>query len=138
MKHEQTKRAKRIEWVSLAVDVAVCSHFAGFIASMFVFLKARSLRSLTSKIFWPQPSLHMTARWLHCSSKCRGIVELPIHPQLHFQLSRIKKSISPKCVHLKPSGNMILNLPSTSRKCFIVAVSKHFFSLFRTFIRLPM
>ena len=32
--HEQTKRAKRIEWVSLVVDVAFCSHFAGFIAHL--------------------------------------------------------------------------------------------------------
>ena len=39
--HEQTKRAKRIEWVSLVVDVAVCSHFARSIASILVFLKAR-------------------------------------------------------------------------------------------------
>ena len=31
------------------MDVAVCSHFAGLIASMLVFVKARSLRSLT---FW--------------------------------------------------------------------------------------
>jgi len=38
--------AKRIVWVSLVVDEAVCSHFAGFIA--LVFIKARSLRSLTS------------------------------------------------------------------------------------------
>ena len=51
MKHERTKRAKRIEWgsVSSVVDVAVCSHFAGFIASILGFLKARSLRSLTSR-----------------------------------------------------------------------------------------
>ena len=40
-------KAKRIEWVSLVVDVAVCSHFARSIASILVFLKARSLRSLT-------------------------------------------------------------------------------------------
>jgi len=32
------ERAERIEWVSLVVDVAVCSHFAGFIASMLVFI----------------------------------------------------------------------------------------------------
>jgi len=46
------KRVKRIEWnnVSLVVDVAVCSHFAGFIASVLVFIKARSLRSLTSTL----------------------------------------------------------------------------------------
>jgi len=48
MKHEQTKRAKRIGWVSLVVGVAVCSHFAHFIAQ--VFHKARSLRSLTSSV----------------------------------------------------------------------------------------
>ena len=29
------------------MDVAVCSYFAGFIASMLVFIKAHSLRSLT-------------------------------------------------------------------------------------------
>jgi len=41
------ERVKIIEWVSLVVDVGGCSHFAGFIASMLVFLEARSLRSLT-------------------------------------------------------------------------------------------
>jgi len=41
------KRVKRIEWVSLVVEVTVCSHFAGFIESMLVFFKASSLRSLT-------------------------------------------------------------------------------------------
>jgi len=44
------KRVKRIEWISLyGVDVShyVCSHFAEFIASMLVFIKARSFRSLT-------------------------------------------------------------------------------------------
>jgi len=43
--------AKRIEWASLVVDVAICRQFAGFIlfiASILVFIKARSLRSLTS------------------------------------------------------------------------------------------
>ena len=34
-----------IGWVSLVVDVAICSNFAPFVAR--VFLKARSLRSLT-------------------------------------------------------------------------------------------
>ena len=45
MKHERTKRAKRIEWnnVSLVVDVAVCSHFARSPASMLVFLKLAHL-----------------------------------------------------------------------------------------------
>jgi len=39
-----------MEWVSLVIGCShyVCSHFAYFIASMLVFLKARSLRSLTS------------------------------------------------------------------------------------------
>jgi len=39
-KHERTKRTKRIEWnkFSSVVDVADCSYFAGFIASMIVFL----------------------------------------------------------------------------------------------------
>ena len=49
---KRVKRVKRIKWngVSLVLDVAfmpACSHFAHFIASMLVFLKARSLRSLT-------------------------------------------------------------------------------------------
>ena len=48
MKDERNERAKRIEWVSLVVDVAVCSHIEGFIAR--VFSKARSLRSLTSSV----------------------------------------------------------------------------------------
>jgi len=33
IKHERTKRAKRVEWVSL--DVAVCSHFARSITRIF-------------------------------------------------------------------------------------------------------
>ena len=44
MKHQRTKRAKTN---SLVVGVAVCSHFAGCNASILVFIKARSLRSLT-------------------------------------------------------------------------------------------
>jgi len=46
---KRTKRAKRIGWVSLVVDEAIMSvvHFARSIACMLVFLKARSLRSLT-------------------------------------------------------------------------------------------
>ena len=47
MKQEQNERVKRIEWVSLVVDLAVSSYFGGSIAR--VFLKARSFRSLTSK-----------------------------------------------------------------------------------------
>ena len=40
---KRVKRVKIIEWVSLVVDVVmnVCSNFAGFIASMLVFIKAR-------------------------------------------------------------------------------------------------
>tara|TARA_B110000305_G_scaffold235873_1_gene296286 strand:+ start:18 stop:698 length:681 start_codon:yes stop_codon:yes gene_type:complete len=45
---ERKERAKQIGLVSLVVDEAVCSNFAHFIASMLVFQKARSLRSLTS------------------------------------------------------------------------------------------
>jgi len=44
MKDERNERAKRIGLVSFVVDVAVCSHFAHFIASILVFLKASSLR----------------------------------------------------------------------------------------------
>ena len=31
------------------MDIAVCNHFAGFITNILVFLKARSLRLLTSQ-----------------------------------------------------------------------------------------
>jgi len=41
------KRVERFEWVSLVVDVAVCSNLARFIAVLLVFIKARWLRSLT-------------------------------------------------------------------------------------------
>jgi len=43
----QASQTNKNLWVSLVVDVAVCSHFAGFITSILVFLKARSLHSLT-------------------------------------------------------------------------------------------
>ena len=44
--HESNKRAKRIGWVSLVVDLAVCSHFAHFVASMYARLPKGSLASL--------------------------------------------------------------------------------------------
>jgi len=45
MKHERTKRAKRIEGISLVVDVAVCSHFAR--SAEYARLPKGSLASLT-------------------------------------------------------------------------------------------
>jgi len=56
MKQVQNERVKRIEWNNVSLkwmwQQYVGSNFAGLIASILVFIKARSLRSLTCWICW--------------------------------------------------------------------------------------
>ena len=46
---KRVKRVKIIEWVSLVVDEAVCRHFAGFIAPVFIKALSQYFHSLTCK-----------------------------------------------------------------------------------------
>ena len=64
-------RAKRVKgWFSSGCCHYVCSHFAEFIASILVFIKARSLCSLTSASC--SSSVCRSARW-PCSARDKQI-----------------------------------------------------------------
>jgi len=109
IKHERTKRTKRIriEWVSLVVDVAVCCHFARFIASILVFLKARSLRSLTclsrpsSSIFAISVSLKLSMNSIVSTrSVVAALYTFGTFTQLISSKSRLNLSaLSASCVY---------------------------------------
>jgi len=89
MKQEQNERIKRIEWVNLVVDVALpyAVIFAGFIASMLVFIKARSLRSRTSRILYRTP--HLQPDDLQHLSNCISQGPPPV-TEIHHDLRTVR------------------------------------------------
>ena len=65
------------------MDVAVCSHFAGFLASILVFIKDRSLRSLTFHLGDVTPVVRRAGLALQLVRSCKGLCyQVAEEPQL--------------------------------------------------------